>query len=86
MLLLKNGLFTLFVSNDLLTSKAINDKILNAIGTNKIPRVLVGNKTDLAANRYRYFLRGSSKEQKKKKRRNKGKRGKAEKQKQKRRE
>jgi Ras family protein len=29
------------------TVKTINDKLLNALGTQKVPRVLVGNKTDL---------------------------------------
>jgi GTPase SAR1 family protein len=27
--------------------KIINDKLLNSLGTEKVPRVLVGNKTDL---------------------------------------
>eukprot|EP01117_Protostelium_nocturnum_P017129 TRINITY_DN691_c0_g1_i1.p1 TRINITY_DN691_c0_g1~~TRINITY_DN691_c0_g1_i1.p1 ORF type:complete len:184 (+),score=38.22 TRINITY_DN691_c0_g1_i1:187-738(+) len=31
--------------------KIVNDKILNAIGTDKVPRVIVGNKTDLFAER-----------------------------------
>jgi GTPase SAR1 family protein len=31
--------------------KIINDKILNALGTDKVPRVLVGNKKDLSHER-----------------------------------
>jgi GTPase SAR1 family protein len=30
----------------------LNDKILNALGTEKVPRVIVGNKTDLILERY----------------------------------
>jgi len=33
------------------TIKALNDKILNSLGTEKIPRVLVGNKSDLVNER-----------------------------------
>ena len=31
--------------------KILNEKILNALGTEKVPRVLVGNKTDLILER-----------------------------------
>ncbi len=31
--------------------KVLNEKILNALGTEKVPRVLVGNKTDLILER-----------------------------------
>mmetsp|Transcript_8095 Transcript_8095/g.11143 ORF Transcript_8095/g.11143 Transcript_8095/m.11143 type:complete len:188 (+) Transcript_8095:133-696(+) len=33
------------------TLRLINDKILNALGTDKVPRVLVANKTDLESDR-----------------------------------
>lgn len=31
--------------------KILNEKILNALGTEKVPRVIVGNKTDLILER-----------------------------------
>lgn len=36
--------------------KIINDKILNSLGTDKVPRVLVGNKKDLHYERYVFYF------------------------------
>jgi GTPase SAR1 family protein len=36
--------------------KIINDKILNALGNDSVPRVLVGNKTDLIYDRFNSSL------------------------------
>lgn len=40
--------------------KVINDKILNALGSDNVPRVLVGNKTDLTAERQVSTQQGQS--------------------------
>lgn len=40
--------------------KIINDKILNALGTDKVPRVLVGNKKDLSHERQISYEEGQA--------------------------
>ena len=44
-------MYSITSAGSLETVKILNDKILNALGTDNVPRVLVGNKSDLRRDR-----------------------------------